>query len=70
MRTTQDAFHSMRGHVADGTEIVMRNGDTLTLRSRQTEWQLYDQTGRPFGLPTRSAHVVECLVYSHPSEDI
>lgn len=70
MRTTQDAFHSMCGHIADGCEIEMRNGDVLTLRSKVTEWQLYDQTGRPFGFPTKSAHVVECLVYAHPSEEI
>ncbi len=70
MRTTQDEFHSMRGHVIDGNVIDMRNGDTLTLTSTIKGWQLIDQHGRPFGVPTRSAHVVACLVYSHPSEEI
>ena len=27
--TTQDAFHSMRGHVADGITVKMRNGDVF-----------------------------------------
>lgn len=70
MRTTQDEFHTMRGHVADGMEIAMRNGDVLTLRAVMRGWQLYDQHDRPFGLATNSAHVISCLVYSHPSEEI
>lgn len=70
MRTTQDEFHAMRGHVADGVAIDMRNGDVLTLRAVMLGWQLYDQDGRPFGLATNSAHVISCLVYSHPSEEV
>lgn len=70
MRTTQDAFSSMRGHVADGCEIVMRNGDVLTLKSVIQGWQLFDQNNRPFNAPTNSAHVVECIVVAHPSEEI
>ena len=69
-RTTQDAFHSMRGHVTDGIQIEMRNGDLVTLRAVMNGWQLYDAQGRPHSVPTRSAHVVECLVYSYPSEEI
>lgn len=70
MRTSQDAFHSMRGHVADGVEIQMNNGELVTLRAVMAGWQLFDQTGRPHSAPTRSAHVVECLVFSYPSEEI
>ena len=69
-RTTQAAFHSMRGHVADGTQVQMRNGDLVTLRAVMDGWQLYDPQGRPHSVPTRSAHVVECLVYSYPSEEL
>ena len=27
--TTQDAFHPMRGHVADGITVKMNNGDVF-----------------------------------------
>lgn len=70
MRTTQDAFHPMRGHVADGCVIDMNNGDKLLLKNMMKGWQLYDQHGKPFGAPTNSAHVVACLITSHPSEDL
>lgn len=46
----------------------MRNGDTLT--AVLEGWQLVDQGGRPFGIPTRSAHVVECLIYNYPNEEL
>ena len=68
--TTQDAFHPMRGHVADGAKIKMNNGDTLTITSVINGWQLVDQDGRKFGVPTQSAHVVACLIYNYPSEDL
>lgn len=68
--TTQDSFHPMRGHVADGTQIQMRNGDTLTIKATTAGWQLVDQDGRSFGAPTASAHVIDCLVYNHPNEDL
>lgn len=41
MRTTQSAFHPMRGHMADGVQITMDNGDALTLRSLVGGWALY-----------------------------
>jgi hypothetical protein len=70
MHTTQDDFHSMRGHVADGTKITMDNGDVCTLRAVMKGWQLFDPQGRPHSAPTDSAHVVECLVYVYPSDDL
>ncbi len=60
----------MLGHVADGTAIVMRNGDVMTLKAVMEGWQLFDSNGRPFSVPTNSAHVVECIVFAYPSEDI
>ena len=70
MKTTQDAFHSMRGHVADGTVITMRNGDVCTLRAVAKGWQLFDAHDRPHSVPTDSAHVVECLVYTYPADTL
>lgn len=69
MRTTQRGFHAMRGHVADGCEIQMDNGDLVTLKAVRDGWQLF-VNGRPHSVPTDSAHVVECLVYVYPSEDL
>lgn len=70
MITTQQAFHSMRGHVCDGQQIKMDNGDLCTLRAVMGGWQLFDPKGRPHSVATKSAHVVECLVYVYPSEEI
>lgn len=70
MKTTQNEFHSMRGHVSDGCTIMMNNGDTVILKAVMQGWQLFVQDGKPHSLPTNSAHVIECLVYSYPSEEI
>lgn len=68
MRTTQQAFHAMRGHVTDGCEIQMDNGDLVVLKAVMGGWQLFVD-GRPYSTPTDSAHVVECLVFSYPNKD-
>lgn len=35
---SQSEFHPMRGHVADGVEVAMDNGDCLTLRASMAGW--------------------------------
>lgn len=70
MKTTQKEFHSMRGHVSDGMQVIMDNGDIVTLKAVMQGWQLFTQDGKPHSIPTNSAHVIECLVYVYPSEDI
>jgi hypothetical protein len=70
MATTQQAFHAMRGHVRNGQQIKMDNGDLCTLLAVMAGWQLYDPQGRPHSEPTDSAHVVECIVYAYPSLEI
>ena len=67
--TTQDAFHPMRGHVADGVTVKMRNGDIVTVKAVMNGWQLYVGE-RKHSIPTNSAHVVECLIYNYPSEEL
>lgn len=64
-RTTQQGFHPMLGHVADGTEILMDNGDVVILKAVMKGWQLF-HNDRPLDVPTDSAHVVACLVFSYP----
>lgn len=68
VRTTQQAFHSMRGHMVDGCEIQMDNGDLLVLKAVHGGWVL-TRNGTPQDAPTNSAHVIECQVFSYP-EDI
>ena len=67
--TTQDAFHPMRGHVADGITVKMNNGDVVTIKAVMQGWQLYVGQ-RKHGVPTTSAHVVACLIYNYPEETL
>ena len=60
----------MCGHLEDGTQVEMRNGDTLTIKAVTAGWQLVDQEGRPFGVPPASAHILECLIYNYPSDEL
>ena len=46
MRTTQREFHSMRGHVVDGCEVVCESGAVVTLRSAIRGWDIVDTDGR------------------------
>ncbi|QBJ04478.1 hypothetical protein HOV23_gp095 [Pseudomonas phage Lana] len=68
-KVKQDEFHSMRGHIADGVEIQMNNGDTLTLKAVMQGWQLF-HGDRQWAPPTNSAYVIECLVFSYPNPEI
>ena len=68
IKTTQDAFHSLMGHVANDAQIAMNNGDTLTVKAVMGGWQLVDQKGRIVDAPTDSAYVLECLVYAYPND--
>lgn len=67
--TTQNEFHSMRGHVADGVTVKMRNGDIVTIKAVMSGWQLMVGERR-HSIPTPAAHVVECLIYNYPEETL
>jgi hypothetical protein len=69
-RVKQDEFHSMRGHVADGVEILMNNGDVVTLKAVIKGWQLFKDGTKQHAPPTSSAYVIECLVFSYPNPEI
>lgn len=43
--TTQDAFHVMRGHVADGTIIILPQGGKLEVVASMKGWRLIDKWG-------------------------
>lgn len=70
MKTTQDNFHPMRGHVVDGCEITMRNGDICTIKASIHGWELLNPKGLIVGVPTKSAHVLACLVERYPLEEL
>lgn len=60
----------MRGHMEDGCQITMNNGDVVTLKAVMKGWQLVGPDSRPHGVPTNSAHVVACLVFNYPEETL
>lgn len=43
--TTQDAFHVMRGHVADGTIIILPQGGKLEVVASMKGWRPIDKWG-------------------------
>ena len=45
IRTTQSAFTPLDGHVADGTEITMRDGVTWMIKAAIAGWELIDHRG-------------------------
>lgn len=65
----QREFHSMRGHVADGNEIRMNNGDTLVLKAVMKGWQLF-KDNEPWAPPTNSAYIIECLIENYPLKGV
>lgn len=65
IRTTQQAFHPMRGHVAAGTVIDMDNGATLRIEPTMTGWRIVSaDTGRAM-LQCSSAADVERFIVRH-----
>ncbi len=46
MRVKQSEFHSMRGHVADGTEVACESGAVITIKSSMRGWDIQDSAGR------------------------
>lgn len=46
MRVNQSEFHSMRGHVADGTEVVCESGAVVTIKSSMSGWEVHGSDGK------------------------
>lgn len=65
--TTQEAFHSMRGHVADGQRVLCgKDGrDVLTVRGVINGWVVERADGTPLAAPTRNALEVVRLVAAY-----
>ena len=60
--TTADQFSAMRGHVANGASVLLRNGEVLTVRPTMHGWQLVDWDERPVSDRNLTAFGVECFV--------
>ena len=63
MRTSQNEFHPMRGHVIDGMEIVADNGDILHLSASMYGWVIHHPNGQSEPLP--NAAYVEHYVINY-----
>ena len=61
--TTQDAFHAMRGHVADGTTIILPQGGKLEIVASMKGWRLVDK-GRIVG-ESDNAYIIQDMVLSY-----
>lgn len=63
--TTQDAFHPMLGHVADGVTVRMNNGDVCIIRGTMRGWQIAGPDGKLHGEPTTNANVLASLIATY-----
>ena len=61
--TTQDAFHVMRGHVADGTIVILPQGGKLEIVASMKGWRLVDK-GRIVG-ESDNAYIIQDMVLSY-----
>ena len=66
MKTTQENFHVMRGHVADGC-VIACGKCTLTIRATMTGWQVSDDTGGVVA-QTNSAYAVQDAVLAYDGD--
>ena len=62
--TTQDAFHVMRGHVADGTIVMLPQGERLEIVSSMKGWQLIGKDGEIVG-ESNNAFVIQDIVLAY-----
>ena len=69
MKVTIDQFTAMKGHVADGCEVVSPQGKVFTIRATMNGWEVIAPDGFPCSGNLNSAFEVEYFVvnglYSH-----
>ena len=61
--TTQDALHAMRGHVADGTIVILPHGGKLEIVASMKGWRLIDKGGTV--VESSNAYVIQDMVLSY-----
>lgn len=58
-----EAFHPMRGHVADGVKVAFPNGSILTVKATMRGWTLMGGDGLQHAGPTHDANeLTACIV--------
>jgi hypothetical protein len=57
--TTQNAFHPMRGHVADGTTVLMNDNTVWTISASMRGWKITDSAGRTIGTDLSAYQVAD-----------
>jgi hypothetical protein len=65
MRTNQQEFHVMRGHLDEGTVIDCDNGDILTIEATMHGWKLVNQRGEQHGEETTDCYLVARYIYGY-----
>lgn len=55
----------MRGHVSDGTSVLMNNGDRLTISAGMRGWNILDQTGNTIAADIQAAADVEYIIANY-----
>ena len=61
----QENFSTLSGHMQDGEEIHMTNGDILTLKAVLRGWQLFRIDGRPYCEPTANSAEISRVVLGY-----
>ena len=64
MKTAQDAFSAMRGHVIHGQKVLMNNGDTLEIINTINVWSIYNGD-YPEAIRLQSAFEVERFIVNY-----
>ncbi len=62
MRVYAKEFTSMKGHVADGCEIIGSDGRVYTLKNTMSGWRVSDAANTEISGNLKSAFDVECFV--------
>jgi len=62
--TTQDSFHVMRGHIADGTIIMLPSGERLEINASMKGWRLTNERGEIVG-ESNNAFTVQDMVLAY-----
>lgn len=62
--TTRDSFHVMRGHVADGTIVMLPQGGRLEIVASMKGWRLTNERGEIVG-ESNNALVIQDMVLAY-----
>ena len=63
--TSQQAFHPMRGHVEDGVQVKMDNGETLTIKASMRGWNIANERGETITAMPCVAHEITAFIVGY-----